>query len=167
MPPGTRYGVKGSAASSWLAQQGVLVPALPNRFTHWSGPGSGRCLRLGNAEFLVEHDAAIGMPATSAANSGGTANVWVLLRSDCSLVLDGSSWPDALAQACSFDFQRLRAEPDLVVMTLLAGIGVTLVREPHPDADRLALRLWCDASYAHYLQDCLQRLAAPAHGEPR
>ena len=42
-------------------------------------------------------------------------------------------------------------------MTLLAGIGVTLVHEPrHADESPATLRLWCDASYTRYLQECLQ-----------
>jgi hypothetical protein len=55
-------------------------------------------------------------------------------------------------------------------MTLLAGISVTLVREPRATDDAPpALRLWCDASYAPYLQHCLQELARPntSPGEQR
>jgi hypothetical protein len=46
-------------------------------------------------------------------------------------------------------------------MTLMAGIGVTLIREPRAAASPLALRLWCDTSYASYLQECLHTLARP------
>ncbi len=66
--------------------------------------------------------------------------------------------------------RRFHDEPDLVVMTLLAGIGVTLVREPRRRCNiDLALRLWCDASYATYLQAMPATLARPAHlpGEQR
>jgi sarcosine oxidase subunit gamma len=155
----TRYGAKGSEAAGWLTRNGVPVPAGPNRFTNWQEHGGGRCLRLGNTEFLIEHDTADIAPSKPAV----TDAAWLLLRSDHSLLLDGPQWPDALAQACSFDFSRFHDEPDMVVMTLLAGISVTLVREPLPaDRGRLALRLWCDASYATYLQQCLQQLARPA-----
>jgi hypothetical protein len=143
-------------AAARLARQGIPVPAAPNRFTHWEG---GRCLRLGHSEFLIEWDDARSAPSADDLAGDGA---YLLLRSDCSIVLAGAPWPDALAQACSFDFGRLRGEPDLVVMTLFAGIGVTLVREPDTRSDSpLALRLWCDASYATYLQQCLQQLAAP------
>ncbi len=160
---GARYGVKGARAIDWLAQHGIAVPVAPNRVAHWSGSGGGRCLRLGNTEFLVEYDAANASVPTQAAGDGAR----LLLRSDASLLLD-APWSGKLAQACSFDFQRLHDEPDLVVMTLLAGISVTLVREPRPAAG-LTLRLWCDASYAPYLQQCLQYLARPdqSPGEPR
>jgi hypothetical protein len=147
----SRFGLKGPKAQAWLAQQGFAMPAAPNRITRWSANGGGRCLRLGHGEFLVERDQAAIPPATDGA--------WLLLRSDCCVLLDDPVWPRRLAQVCSFDFQRFHAVPDLVVMTLLAGIGVTLVREPGPpDASHVALRLWCDASYTQYLQDCLRQL---------
>lgn len=154
----TRYGVKGRGAEAWLAASGIIVPPSANRVARWPG---GRCLRLGQGEFLVERDAPGASPPVASA-----PDTWTLLRSDHSLVLDGPRWPDELAQVCSFDFARLRGEPDLVVMTLLAGIGVTFVREPRPGHDsHLALRLWCDASYACYLDECLHTLAARPIGE--
>lgn len=159
-----RFGVKGAGAMDWLARQGVGLPVAPNRVTHWSGAGGGRCLRLGSSEFLVEYDA--GCIPTQPPGDGA----WLLLRSDHSLLLEGPQWTTALAQLCAFDFQRFTDEPDLVVMTLLAGIGVTLVREPrHADDSPLALRLWCDASYAPYLQQCLHHVARsdPFPGEPQ
>jgi len=162
-PVAARYGAKGNEATGWLTRNGIPVPTAPNRFTHWQEHGGGRCLRLGNTEFLIEHDAADIAPSTPAA----TDAAWLLLRSDHSLLLEGPQWPEALSQVCSFDFRRFHDEPDMVVMTLLAGISVTLVREPRAadadaDAGQLALRLWCDASYATYLQQCLQQLARPA-----
>jgi sarcosine oxidase subunit gamma len=165
---GTRYGVKGADAARWLAGRGIAVPDGPNRAAHWSGEGGGRCLRLGHSEFLIEHDApGSAAPGPGQAARDGAPAAWILLRSDCSLLLDGPALPDVLAHACSLDFHRLQHEPDLVVMTLLAGIGVTLLREPRPAGDsQLALRLWCDPSYATYLQECLQHLAA-AHGDTR
>lgn len=161
-----RYGVKGAGAPAWLARQSVVVPAAPNQIARFSGDGGrGRCLRLGHGEFLVEFDAPpVGAPAAGtppAALPG--ESVWTLVRSDHCLRLEGAHWPQVLAAACSYDFTRFDTAPDQVVMTLLAGIGVTLVREhdaPH------AWRLWCDASYADYLQQVLQALAAPISPAP-
>lgn len=161
-----RYGVKGARAAAWFAQQGLTVPAAPNRVHRWSELGGGRCLRLGSSEFLVEHDACDSIPVPAPGEDGP----WLLLRNDCNLLLDGPLWPTALARACAFDFRCLEDEPDLVVMTLLAGIGVTLVREPRrADDSSIALRLWCDASYTTYLQQCLHALTRSANlpGEPR
>lgn len=153
-----RWGVKGPGALAWLQHCGMTVPAAPNRMVHWRG---GRCLRLGQSEFLIEQDDFAAAPLLCA-DAPADANAWVLLRSDCSVVLSGQAWPAALAQGCSFDFERLRTETDLVVMTLFAGISVTFVREP-ADADApLSLRLWCDASHSTFLDQCLQQIAAPS-----
>lgn len=163
-----RFGVKGADAAALLLQRGLRIPMQPNRVMHWhSGDtlGSGRCLRQGNSEFLVELDTA---PQKLLAADDAIPRAWILQRADHSLLLQGPLWPAALAHACSFDFERLQAEPDLVVMTLLAGISVTVIREPA--AAGLALRLWCDPGFATYLQQCLHTLsqyAAPAtRGSP-
>jgi sarcosine oxidase, subunit gamma len=153
---GTRFGVKGSDAPAWLQHCGLAIPARPNSVVHWSStgrPGAGRCLRQGATEFLIELDVPLApaLPANPA-----FPNAWTLIRSDYSLLLGGSRWPRALGQICSFDFARLDDEPDLVVMTLMAGIGVTLIREPRADA--AGLRLWCDPSFSSYLQQCLHSL---------
>jgi sarcosine oxidase subunit gamma len=165
--PGARYGVKGADAERWLLLQGIAIPTSANRIKRWPQDGGGRCLRLGQTEFLVEHDAPGSRSPAAAAPMQAGAAAWVLLREDCSLLLDAALCRDVLPQACSFDFSRLDGEPDLVVMTLLAGISVTLAREPATDASLPALRLWCDASYATYLQQCLHQLAMSVPGESR
>jgi len=158
---GARFGVKGADAPALLQQAGLRIPEQPNRVAHWPGDGlfgSGRCLRQGNTEFLIEVDT--GLPPVLQRN-GALPRAWTLIRADHSLLLDGASWPRELTQVCSFDFERLHQEPDLVVMTLMAGIGVTLIREPQPPtahSSGMALRLWCDAGYSTYLQDCLRSL---------
>ncbi len=152
-----RFGIKGSDAPALLQHLGLRIPAQPNRVTHWQPQdacGSGRCLRQGSTEFLIELDSAE-EPLLS--RNETFPNAWMLVRSDHSLVLNGEPWLQDLSQICSFDFTALQAEPDLVVMTLLAGIGVTIIREP-ADAGDFALRLWCDASYSTYLQDCLNTI---------
>lgn len=151
-----RRGVKGPGALTWLQRCGIAVPGMANRVIHWHG---GRCLRLGNSEFLIEQDDPAAAPLIPD-DAPADASAWVLLRSDRSVVLSGHPWPGALAQGCSFDFDRLRAEPDLVVMTLLAGISVTFVREPADTDAPLTLRLWCDASHSAFLDQCLQQIAA-------
>jgi hypothetical protein len=154
---GARFGVKGSDAPALLQHMGLIIPPRPNSVTHWlpdSPFGAGRCLRQGGSEFLIELDAAT--PPALPANQA-FPNAWKLTRSDHSLLLNGARWPHALGQLCSFDLNRLNDEPDLVVMTLMAGIGVTFIREPVTGAST-GLRLWCDASFSIYLQQCLHSL---------
>ena len=67
---------------------------------------------------------------------------------------------DLLGPVGDFDLRRLRDDPGLIVMTLLAGIAVTLAVEPGNAGKPPTLRLWCDASYATYIDHCLQLLAA-------
>jgi len=158
---GARIGYKGADAPALLQQLGLSIPQQPNRVTHWSADdpfGSGRCLRQGSTEFLIELDA--GPPPRLPANDA-LPRAWTLIRSDHSLLLDGAPWPRELNQVCSFDFERLRDEPDLVVMTLMAGISVTVIREPQVGLDTssgMALRLWCDAGFSTYLHDCLRSI---------
>jgi hypothetical protein len=155
---GSRLGIKGADAPAALQHLGLRIPTLPNRITHLQANepfGSGRCLRQGNTEFLLELDA-----GKTTVLPAGDADAWTLVRSDHSLVLD-AGWPRKLSHLCSFDFDRLHEEPDLVVMTLMAGIGVTLVREPERAASLpsgIALRLWCDSGYSTYLHDCLHSI---------
>jgi len=152
---GTRFGVKGSDAPALLQHMGLRIPARPNTVAHWGTPdafGAGRCLRQGSTEFLIEldADASIALPSVPQ-----FPDAWKLTRSDHSLLLSGAQWPRLLQQVCSFDFSRLDEDPQLVVMTLMAGIGVTVIREP---ATAAGLRLWCDASFSTYLQQCLHSL---------
>lgn len=155
---GVRFGLKGSGAPGWLRGNGIAMPAQPNSVQRWP---DGRCLRLGHGEFLVELDAATTLPSPPAADGG--SDTWLLLRSDHCVLLEGDGWLRRLPLACSFDLQQLRNSPDLVVMTLFAGIGVTLIAEPATSTggDGFALRLWCDASHATHLDHCLQQLASP------
>ncbi len=164
---GARIGVKGADAAALLLRWGLHIPMLPNRVVHWQAAdtlGSGRCLRQGNSEFLVELDTA---PPAPLAGDDAIPRAWTLIRADHSLLLQGPEWPAVLAHVCSFNFERLQAEPDLVVMTLLAGISVTLIREPTRTAAEASLRLWCDPGFALYLQQCLHTLSQYAATAPR
>ncbi len=157
-----RFGIKGSDAPALLQHLGLRIPAQPNHVTHWQSHdtwGSGRCLRQGSTEFLVELDSAEQTPELPA--NAGFPNAWSLIRCDHSQLLVGEAWLRDLPQVCSFDFTQLQDDPDLVVMTLLAGISVTLIREPSGTTSEFALRLWCDASFSTYLQECLNTIRGP------
>src|SRR5690606_19261042 len=150
---GVRFGLKGSGAPDWLRSRDIDVPAQANSVRRWPG---GRCLRLGHGEFLVELDGTRVLPSSPAIEDGH--ETWMLLRSDHCVLLEGAGWLRRLPVACSFDLEQLRHSPDLVVMTLFAGISVTLISDPGRTTDGnapFALRLWCDASYAPYLDHCL------------
>jgi hypothetical protein len=167
-----RTGLKGREAARLLAALGIAVPARANQLSRFPAPAQGRCLRLGNTEFLVEQDD--GDTLTSALDASippATAGALSARRSDRSLVLAGAGLFPALRQIAAFDFEGPSFGADDVVMTLMAGIGVTFVREPAQDGD--ALRLWCDPGFGDYLHDCLVALGGqpasdpPHHREPQ
>lgn len=157
--PAERFGVKGRDAAALLAHGGVPVPPGANQHAQWrdaDGHVTGRCLRLGLREFIVECDAGPRYLATLQGALPGFPSAWLLPRADHCLLLEGPAWPGRLARLCSFDFDRLAEDPAQVVMTLLADISVTLIREPaQTGSDGCGLRLWCDPGYATYLEHCL------------
>jgi sarcosine oxidase, subunit gamma len=152
--------VKGPDAALLLGQLGLPVPALPNRYTRLDAArhaGGGRCLRLGNSEFLVEQDGAdsavVGLQDALAST---TLRAWPALRCDRSLTLRGANASTLLLQICDFDFATLETTPDAAVMTLMAEISVILVRDDDDAAQ--GIRIWCDPGYGDYLHDCLATL---------
>jgi hypothetical protein len=157
--PAERFGVKGREAAELLAHCGIPVPPGANQHASWrdaDGRDTGRCLRLGQREFIVESDAGAQYLATLQSALPAFPAAWLLPRADHSLLLEGPAWPGRLAQLCSFDFERLPDDPAQVVMTLLADISVIFIREPaQTGSDGFGLRLWCDPGYATYLEHCL------------
>ena len=109
------------AAMRWAAAA-ACAWATPNSSSSWTAPQTSRGLRCRRPAARLDR-----APAPTAA-----------------CCCDGPTWPAARA-VCTFDFERLHAEPDLVVMTLLAGISVTLMREP---AASTALACACGATPA-------------------
>ena len=156
--PGVRRaGLKGREAARQLAALGIAVPPRPNQITHFLAPAAGRCLRLGNAEFLIEQDDGDTLlAALDAAPPAQTAGALSVLRQDRCLRLAGAGLFPALRQVVAFDFEGPGFREDDVVMTVMAGIGVSFVREPTPGGD--ALRLWCDPGFYDYLLECLAAL---------
>ena len=147
------------------------VPESANAIQRWSDDarfGTGRCLRLGHGEFLLEQDDGDALrEQVRAALAQASGGAWIVQRADHALLLDGPPWPAELARVCAFDFEQLRRDPDRVVMTLLADVSVTLAREPTAApgaAGAMPLRLWCDPGYATYLHECLHTLAADHSG---
>ncbi|MEP7311797.1 MAG: sarcosine oxidase subunit gamma [Pseudomonadota bacterium] len=155
-----RLGVKGPDAAQLLAEAGLPVPASPNSVICLDPArhaGGGRCLRLGNSEFLVEQDVsdeailALQLTLTTTA-----LRAWPALRCDRSLVLRGPDTRALLLQICDFDFTTLEAAPHTAVMTLMAGISVIIARDDK--AAMPGIRIWCDPGFGDYLHDCLLTL---------
>ena len=168
-----RTGLKGRGAGDLLASLGIAVPPRANQILRFTGAPAGRCLRLGTTEFLLEQDDGDALlSALDTALQAAPAQVLGALRRDRCFLLSGTGVPAALRQIAAFDFEGPGFGGDDVVMTLMAGISVSFVREPSTGPD--ALRLWCDAGFGDYLHDCFLALGAQSdtpspspHREPQ
>jgi sarcosine oxidase, subunit gamma len=145
-----RFGLKGRAAADWLAGQGVALPQQPN--TWLALADQGRVLRLGRGEFLLEGDAA---ERLESAWQDGRRDLYRVPRYDAAFVLTGAKATVLLQEICMLD-TRPQAMAGQVLMTLAAGISVTLVCET--DAAVPVYRLWCDATYGDYMKNTLQEI---------
>ena len=162
-----RCGIKGTEAAALLQQLGATVPVNPNRVASLTAPYQGRCLRLGFNEFLLEQqDGTDLIDAVCAALAANNGRHCLAQRCDTSLLLQGPQLYPALREICAYDFESPRARADETVMTLMAGISVTFIRESHGAAQ--GLRLWCDPTLGQYLRECLSALGAqsPANSSP-
>jgi sarcosine oxidase gamma subunit len=155
-PPRARLGLKGREAATLLQDAGIVLPARANAVVHAASAGSvSRCLRLGTTEFIIEDDVDSDRIANLAQSaSASPLRAIVAPRSDFSAVLSGPAVFDSLSPFCAYDFAALQAQPDTVVMTLLADISVVLALEPGGNMPP-RLRLWADPGYGLYLTETL------------
>ncbi len=153
----TRAGAKGRGTAEWLAALGVTIPSQPNS---WSSlPSGGLVARLGITEFLVEGDAAL---VEKIVQTPRTAGVYPVLRQDAAFALCGARVNELLLQTCNVDFRTLDAEPTKVVLTSMAGVGVTVLSKKsgmYP-----SYRIWCDGTYGIYLWETLAEIATELGG---
>jgi len=153
----TRAGAKGRGTAVWLSNLGVTIPSQPNSWSSLSG--GGLVARLGNNEFLVEGDTPLVDKIMQAKRAPG---VYPVLRQDAAFALCGVRVNELLLQTCSIDFRTLDAEPTKVVLTSMAGVGVTILSRKngkHP-----SYRIWCDGTYGVYLWKTLVEIATELGG---
>jgi sarcosine oxidase subunit gamma len=140
------FGIKGKASAAWLASQHIMLPEQPNT---WRVLTDGsRILRLGRGEYLVDGSAA---GTLDSAWQGGQPDLYRVPRYDACFLLSGDMARKTLAEICALDV-RPEIVGNGVLMTLAAGISVTLIQEAG------TYRIWCDATYGEYLQHTLQEL---------
>jgi sarcosine oxidase gamma subunit len=159
----SRVGVKGAGSADALDALGVPRPAGPNGWVPLVSARSavtGRVLRLGSTEYLVEQDTDDDVTAAIVASVAGAAQAWVVERADAAFLVQADVVARCLPQMTRFDVATLARDPGALAMTQLAGISVTLLHDPAT----AGLRLWCDAGYADYLLDCFRTLSA--HSPP-
>jgi sarcosine oxidase subunit gamma len=148
-----RIGCKGPGAAAWLAAAGILLPKAPNTWLPLAD--GGLVARLGLTEYLVEATADTLTPLRARPREPG---VYPVLREDAALALGGPALPELLRQTCNVNFAALDLARRPVILTSMAGVGVTVI--PGEFRGALCYRVWCDGTYGEYLTETLLDIAA-------
>ena len=149
-----RYGVKGANAANWLAKHGVAIPDEANT---WLLSDNATVMRLGLTEFLIE-DAINGkICAKLEADVGRVVGVYKVPRMDAAYVLAGSGVLNLLSEVCALDLRESALAENELLMTQVAGISATVLRQSINN--ETVYRIWCDGTYAVYMQHILSDIA--------
>lgn len=155
-----RFGVKGLNVVQWLKEQKVEIPPQANA---WVKQGDTLVLRLGLNEFLLEDQlegkaCAMLCDATQPKAYG----IYKVQRNDTALILSGSHVQELFSEVCAIDLRDEALPSNTVVMTQMAGISVTLLRQEFNGEN--IYRLWCDGTYGPYIWDTLLEIAEELGG---
>ncbi len=155
-----RFSVKGPQAASWLASQGLQTPADINS---WIAHEGSLVLRLGGSEFLIEdqYNSNVCEKLTNF-NQSTTAGVYKVQRADAAFILSGSEVLNMLSELCMMDLRDSALVSNMVVMTQIAGISATLLRQQLNGEQ--VYRVWCDGTYGPYMWDMLLEIAKELEG---
>lgn len=156
-----RFGIKGSSAETWLLAQGL---AAPSQFNSWvEGPQGVLVLRLGSSEFLIEDQLnSTFCQKLLAFNQAEIPGAYQVARADAALVLSGSEVLSLLSEVCVLDLRDSKLADQQVVMTQIAGISATLIRQSLND--KHLYRIWCDGTYGVYMWETLYEIAQELGG---
>jgi len=173
-----RFGLKGPRAAEWLVAHGIVLPMLPNSWTHSEEAGAADGLlvaRLGGSEFFLE-DVAGGTTLKRIAPSAEAhpPGVYPVLREDWAFELSGAGVHDALAQVCNVNFAALSPDLRPLIMTLMMGVAVLVVPRAVGSAAAAAAcggaverryRIWCDPTFGPYLSESLGAVVSDCGGK--
>lgn len=154
-----RAGVKGAGAAAWLNALGISTPARHNSFLHMDD--GTLVARLGVTEYLIE-DAPGGTHAARINAAAPGERVYPVPRFDAALVIAGAQALELFRQTCAFDFASLEPSAQTLVMTSMAGVGVTVIGLDGPAGAHY--RLWCDGTWGGYLWATLVEVAGDLGG---
>ena len=149
-----RYGLKGAQAATWLTKHGVKIPEAANT---WVLHEKTLVMRLGSTEFLIEDQEGGEICKKLLADTLRVANVYKVPRADAAYLLAGSAVPNLLSELCALDLRESALLDNDVVMTQVASISATILRQTLNNES--VYRLWCDGTYGVYLQHVLDELA--------
>ncbi|OGV76979.1 MAG: hypothetical protein A3I83_03415 [Methylotenera sp. RIFCSPLOWO2_02_FULL_45_14] len=155
-----RYGVKGPQASQYLADREIAIPANPNAWTLCDQ--KTLVLRLGSSEFLIE-DQLGGLACKKlAGDTMRVAGVYKVPRADAAFILSGSEVLNLFSELCSLDLREKSLSAKDVIMTQVAGISATVLRQTI--GGEQVYRVWCDGTYGPYMWDVLLEIAVELGG---
>jgi sarcosine oxidase, subunit gamma len=148
-----RYGVKGSNAAKWLADRGVKIPNVPNT---WVENDQTLVLRLGGSEFLIEDQTGGKVCENLVADKVCVAGVYKVPRADAAYLLTGSKVLNLLSEVCMLDLREPALRENDLVMSQVAGISATLLRQTVNG--EMVYKLWCDGTYKVYMRNILDEI---------
>jgi sarcosine oxidase subunit gamma len=155
-----RFGVKGRNVAQWLHEQKIDIPPEPNS---WMQLGDSLILRLGGSEFLIEDQLQGKLcAALESATQPKAYAVYKVQRHDAALLLSGSHVQELFTEICSIDLRDPALDANRLVMTQMAGISVTVLKQKFNGED--VYRLWCDGTYGPYLWETLTEIAEEVGG---
>lgn len=155
-----RYGVKGPQAAQWLTSRGISIPANPNSWTYCDQ--KTLVLRLGSSEFLIEDQLGGSACKKLASDPTRVAEVYKVPRADAAFILSGSEVLNLFSELCSLDLREKSLGDKDVIMTQVAGISATVLRQTI--GNEQVYRVWCDGTYGSYLWEVLTEIAVELGG---
>ena len=148
-----RYGVKGQQASEWLANHGISIPVEANT---WILSDHAIVMRLGASEFLIEDQTDGKTSSKLEADVVRVNGVYKVPRADVSYSLAGSKVLNLFAELCPLDLRETALAENEVIMTQVAGISATVLRQSINN--ETVYRLWCDGTYGVYMLHTLSEI---------
>ena len=149
-----RYGVKGPQASKWLANNGISIPAEPNT---WILSDHAIVMRLGASEFLIEDQTDGKTCSKLEADVDRVNGVYKVPRADAAYLLAGSQVLNLFSELCPLDLRETALAENEVMMTQVAGISATILRQSINN--KTVYRLWCDGTYGVYMLHTLLEIS--------
>jgi sarcosine oxidase, subunit gamma len=150
----SRYGVKGQQSVRWLSEHGIVIPKNSNS---WVMDDQTLVMRLGVSEFLIEDQVSAKKCEKLISDSVRVAGVYKVPRADASFLLTGSEVLNLFSELCSLDLRETALPADGLVMTQVAGISATVLRQTLKG--ETAYRIWCDGTYSVYMWHVLSEVA--------
>ena len=156
----TRFGVKGPNATQWLVDRGIAIPTNPNAWTLCEQ--KTLVLRLGSSEFLIEDQLGGSACNRLSSDRARVTSVYKVPRADAAFIVSGSQTLNLFSEICSLDLREKSLASKDLVMTQIAGISATLIRQTLNGEP--VYRIWCDGTYGPYMWEVLLEIATELGG---